>query len=147
MWDQWKKKIKNLFRDHADENENDAAKIGTRQDNREVQSKVMYHYPKRSSFRFPVIPDEPHEKETPEEPAYKRRETRQTIKNNQESIRQADQQTINYPHQTDRIVKKKTNAPFRPSEVPSPIYGYQKRKKDNDITDVPAYIRCCDIMN
>ncbi|HLR02411.1 MAG TPA: DNA translocase FtsK [Virgibacillus sp.] len=141
MWDQWKKKIKNLFRDHADENENDAAKIGTRQDNREVQSKVMYHYPKRSSFRFPVIPDEPHEKETPEEPAYKRRETRQTIKNNQESIRQADQQTINYPHQTDRIVKKKTNAPFRPSEVPSPIYGYQKRKKDNDITDVPAYIR------
>src|SRR5699024_12489918 len=31
--------------------------------------------------------------------------------------------------------------PFKPSRVPSPIYGYQERRKEKEVHEIPAYIR------
>ncbi|GIP65776.1 DNA translocase SftA [Virgibacillus pantothenticus] len=56
MWDNWKKKIKRLFtnddEDHYDEH------IHMQQpENHHPEAKMMYQYPAKKSFRFPVIPD------------------------------------------------------------------------------------------
>lgn len=128
MWDQWKEKLKNLFREDTDEH--DAANKKDWPNKGEVHSKVMYHYPKRTSFRFPVIPDEQQEKV--DTPAYKRREIQREKK---------ESQPTNQSDTTSKEERKTTNIPFRPSKVASPIFGYQERKENDEIANVPAYIR------
>ncbi|NBJ69044.1 MULTISPECIES: DNA translocase FtsK [Clostridia] len=56
MWDNWKKKIKRLFtiddEDHYDEHMH-----MQQPENHHPEAKMMYQYPTKKSFRFPVIPD------------------------------------------------------------------------------------------
>lgn len=134
MWGQWREKLKNLFRDKT--TEHDAAKKNSLQIKREVHSKIMYHYPKRSAFRFPVIPDKPTNKEPSDTPAYKRRQNQHRSDRSKKDV-----QHTNNTGRTPEFIKRDTNIPFRPSRVPSPIYGYQPRKMDEEIENVPTYVR------
>src|SRR5699024_11690579 len=40
-----------------------------------------------------------------------------------------------------KIYKKDESRPFKPSKLPSPIYGFQERKKEKDVQEVPAFVR------
>lgn len=89
---------------------------------REVHAKVMYQYPK-GEFRFPLIPD-----------GQKQVETKQEL------------HKTPIPRQTPRAQSPNTVAPkfekkrpFRPTDVPSPVFAFQKRPSrfEFDITKEP----------
>lgn len=135
MWDRWKKKITNfLFVETEEENNQSPKKRDYRK--QDVQTKMMYQYPDNNSFRFPVIPDQPKEKKEIETPAFERKRNR--TRNN--TPNKSDQQSP-MPERKKKVNKPESGAPFEPSQVPSPIYGFQHRQKDKEIEDVPAYKR------
>ncbi|GAB3792082.1 DNA translocase FtsK [Virgibacillus kimchii] len=135
MWGKWKKKLGKLFfEDESDEQQE------IRQENRNpnIEAKITYQYPKEKPFRFPVIPDQqaqqPKHKSNADNPAYKRRNT--------EPSRGHPKTTRKTEHKPSRkIYKKDSDEPFKLTEVPSPIYGYQPRVKNKEIENVPAYKR------
>lgn len=99
---------------------------------KEMDSKVIYQYPK-GNFRFPLIPDgdEDNRKEIERK---KRRETRQTF----EEDRQEDISLFNRPsvEQPKKNVLEEqssntysSNRPFKPTEIVSPIYGYNRPER------------------
>lgn len=106
---------------------------------REIEAKVIYQYPK-GEFRFPLIPDETRERRKPRERVNKladekpiesknlqtrqRRShaTKENIENQQESHRPLEKKQIK------KTEIKLNTGPFKPSEIPSPIYGFGQRK-------------------
>ncbi|WP_174614073.1 DNA translocase FtsK [Virgibacillus ihumii] len=136
MWDQFKKKINNFLFVETEETEQTEVKprrkIEHRSDN--IQAKMKYQYPEKKSFRFPVIPDQPKEEKTSDIPAYARKKKRRSVPETHEQ---------NTPHkqrdkEQDDFYSKK---PFEPTPVPSPIYGFQERRKEKETENVPAYQR------
>ncbi|MGM5006949.1 DNA translocase FtsK [Bacillus licheniformis] len=84
-----------------------------------TDAKVVYEYPK-GKFRFPVIPDQntrPREKDDSRE---------------QRTRRPASQYSASQPkpgnsyHYEEKAAAKK---PFRPSVIPSPVYGFHEQKR------------------
>src|SRR5690625_344624 len=118
MLDRLRNRVNRLFLD--DEPEEVEEESTQRQT---FQTKMMYQYPTKSSFRFPVIPDEEDRTRDPlDVPAYQRRkrERRQDTSinlNNKKEIKKEQQR-------------------FVPTEVPSPIYGYQKRQRKKEIEKI-----------
>ncbi|SDQ42015.1 DNA translocase FtsK [Virgibacillus salinus] len=135
MWDRWKKKITNFLFVETEEEDNQSPKKRNYR-KQDVQTKMMYQYPDNNSFRFPVIPDKPKQKQEAETPAFERKRNRTrnetTIKPKQSNSMQEQERKVNKP---------KSGTPFELSEVPSPIYGFQHRKKEKEIEDIPAYKR------
>ncbi|WP_339228436.1 DNA translocase FtsK [Oceanobacillus sp. FSL K6-2867] len=145
MFDQWKKKLKNIFTEEVEVEVEEVVEIKANhslhnKESKQVETRMMYQYPERNSFRFPVIPDEP-TKETTNRPS--------KIKADQEKTAPAitkddkrEKRTYEDPIRKDRkVYKKNPDVPFQPTDVPSPIYGYQKRQQENEIENVPAYKR------
>lgn len=99
---------------------------------KEIDSKIIYQYPK-GNFRFPLIPDEEID-DKKEMDRRKRREPRQAF---QENRRENDQPFKRpYAEQTKSDQKEEkvsntysTNRPFKPTEVVSPIYGYNRPER------------------
>lgn len=93
----------------------------------EPDAKVLYQYPK-GQFKFPVIPD--HDRLT------RKREEEQRGGEG-ERIRQAHKE-INERRRTEAMEENKTkkilpsNIPFRPTEIPSPIYGFKQRPEKKE---------------
>ncbi|WP_156291533.1 DNA translocase FtsK [Oceanobacillus salinisoli] len=138
----------------------------------EVQARVTYQYPKQKSFRFPVIPDEPEERvnqrkvageekkpyknREEEGPAYTRNRTKKrselrnrtqnidktrTNVNNRSENKSGNRSNEESTWQNNKIVKT-SDEPFKVTEVPSPIFGFHKRdKQEKEINDIPAYLR------
>jgi DNA segregation ATPase FtsK/SpoIIIE, S-DNA-T family len=105
----WLKKLLNYFvKEEEEEQISDVKNEGIEQPSFRIETKVTYQYPK-GNFRFPLIPDEPAFFEREAAPA---REFTTTLK------KKAHSSSAN-----EHANKK----PFRPSDVPSPIYGYKKR--------------------
>ncbi|EUJ17854.1 FtsK/SpoIIIE family protein [Listeria grandensis FSL F6-0971] len=78
---------------------------------REVYAKVVYQYPK-GEFRFPLIPD-----------GYRPiKEKKVALHIEQQVVSSSITRTI--PNGTPKIEKKR---PFRPTDVPSPVFAFQKR--------------------
>src|SRR5699024_6106465 len=101
----------------------------------EIKARMTYKYPENRPFRFPVIPDPMENREKNEyKPAYVRR--------NQESVQPAQpkkEKKASSPTPVRKVYKDENAPPFQASDVPSPIYGFQKR--DNEVENVPAYAR------
>ncbi|WP_041637876.1 DNA translocase FtsK [Anoxybacillus flavithermus] len=93
----------------------------TNNEHKHVEAKVVYEYPK-GKFRFPLIPDEP--KERQKERIYEQK--------------RSSPQTVSFEKKIARIERKGNEAPtFRPTDVPSPVFGYKRmerveRKKEHD---------------
>lgn len=135
MFKQWVDKLKNLFESEEIE------EVSERQyeEKQDIKAKMTYQYPENKPFPFPVIPDmeEPVEKNRNETPAYLRRreeDRRQVPPEKKESRKIRDEHT-----QMRKVYKDESAPPFQVTEVPSPIYGLQKRK--NQVDHVPAYAR------
>ncbi|GGJ67947.1 S-DNA-T family DNA segregation ATPase FtsK/SpoIIIE [Anoxybacillus voinovskiensis] len=86
----------------------------------ELEVKVAYQYPS-GKFRFPLIPDERRSAVVDDEPVEKEMMDSFTSVNS----RFAD----NEPIENERKRYFAEKRPFRPTEVPSPVYGYKARPK------------------
>jgi DNA segregation ATPase FtsK/SpoIIIE, S-DNA-T family len=124
---------------------------------REVEARMTYQYPK-GNFRFPLISDG--EKVNEPRPERKRREAEQKVNSEpqREKVRGRERKQQHNPLQkparsetsspayqneksdkqakTNKKVEKGNSRPFRPTEIPSPIYGFRTRpvkpvKKDD----------------
>ncbi|MDF2903555.1 MAG: translocase FtsK, partial [Bacillus sp. (in: firmicutes)] len=148
----WFKKIFRVFKDNSDvaedlyEYKRDLPKNVTKKTDgsKAVNAKITYQYP-RGAFRFPAIPDvevpqraprqnrkvvnshvlqenKKVEQPGPQQHGHKPQRHRQkeavTLKKVQESI-----QPINNVKPKKEI---RRHGPFRPTEIPSPIYGYER---------------------
>lgn len=132
MWGQWKDKIMDLF--YTDVEDEEVKETKKRQPKpsvlkkEKVDTKVMYQYPKKREFRFPVIPDRVEQKEPVDTPAFKRRKSKPVPKP-EPAPRKSEER---YEPKEDEPKKKK----FRPTEVPSPIHGFHKQTKSVEVEKV-----------
>ena len=84
-----------------------------------TDEKVVYEYPK-GKFRFPVIPDQntrPREKDDSREQRTRRPASRYSA---------SQPKPGNSYHYEEKAAAKK---PFRPSVIPSPVYGFHEQKR------------------
>ncbi|HEX6594659.1 MAG TPA: DNA translocase FtsK [Bacillota bacterium] len=142
MLERWKKRLQNMIWEEVEEeqdmNEEDRqplehlwkqkAKTTTN-----IQTKMMYKYPKNTPLRFPSGGKQRQTQDTNEIPAYQRRQENQRTENNEMGQRQFDQ--------TEREQNNQREKPFKPSRVASPIYGYQKRSEVKRTEEIPAFVR------
>src|SRR5690606_36998706 len=102
-------------------------------------------YPKQKQFRFPVIPAASIESKTntnrlSERKVPSRRKT--TQRENEHRVKRSTPKENKVELKEPNTIHKTSKEPFKVTEVPSPIYGFQKREnKQVDNTDIPAYIR------
>ncbi|MHA6251980.1 DNA translocase FtsK [Oceanobacillus sp. CAU 1775] len=131
MWKRWKEKVIQKFKNENSNNDITDKRLN-RTGEQDIKPKISYQYPRDRSFRFPIIPDETVQASKKEDaPAYVRRKQQR----NTEPVprkRTSEQETR-------KIYKRENAPPFQASDVPSPIYGFQKPK--NKIEDVPAFQR------
>lgn len=125
----WFKKLFQVFKSEEDEYI-DEARFEEQHQNRDVDAKVLYQYPK-GQFRFPLIPDEK------EEPRARRTEKRVSQKESPEPIRTRRSQHVKVAEtkKTEKSPAPKknfSNRAFRPTEIPSPIYGYDRQPKSSE---------------
>ncbi len=146
MWNEFKNKFKGLF--DSDEERTQGPKSQEPKRNHHESNpntKMTYKYPKSGNFRFPVIPDAS-QQSNHEKPAYKtrskKREQDEKREYNYESFAKENKEdkkeregTYKRSFEKSRQPKPKpkpklpetSSQPFTPSDVPSPIYGYQPR--------------------
>ncbi|WP_216831796.1 hypothetical protein, partial [Alkalihalobacterium elongatum] len=112
-------------------------------DDRPSELKVVHKYPKQGKFRFPVIEDQPK--------VIRQKKDESKLKQ-EEQTDQLDQSTQTKParvvttyqgsrEENETPTEKKrdffTNSQFKPTFIPSPVYGFKKReeKKANSLLD------------
>ncbi|MGD7044270.1 DNA translocase FtsK [Jeotgalibacillus proteolyticus] len=91
----------------------------------QMDTKMVYQYPK-GAFRFPIIPDEKTER-PPREQGTKK------TGNNYDAERKASERVYD---EKIKVKKEGSKKPFTPTEVPSPIYGFQKRPVKPEIEEI-----------
>ncbi|WP_163971682.1 DNA translocase FtsK [Oceanobacillus halotolerans] len=136
MLSKWMQRIKSLFETEHDDHEIDKKSIPT---NRTIQSRVKYQYPQKGNNTLPHTP--------PKLDRVKEITDRQ--QNNNDRLHNVDRKE-HYPVQiglTRQLENQNTGQPeakakpFRPTEVPSPIYGYQKQCVKEELDHTPAFVR------
>ncbi|AMX82573.1 cell division protein FtsK [Geobacillus subterraneus] len=109
FWKRW-------LRFFTDEEEHEQPAAGKRMDHstERAEAKVVYQYP-QGRFRFPLIPDDhsPRAGETPRRMA-------------------GEESKVKAPHRplADPVRESAEKKPFRPSDVPSPVFGYDKNRSE-----------------
>lgn len=107
----------------------------------DIDTKVFYQYPK-GQFKFPLIPDEPFDRDT-SRINYEEKERPPTRTKRNHSIHPTDdtvrelnrnqERPVSPSNKSDTLIRKEAKPtnyhrrPFRPTEIPSPIYGYNSR--------------------
>ncbi|MDP4085894.1 MAG: DNA translocase FtsK [Bacillota bacterium] len=89
-------------------------------ENKKIEAKIAYQYPK-GKFRFPLIPDEVHQKTPLEE--NKNKSFVKEKKNNSVVDKKNTENVNKKPNPSTRIIR---SGPFRPTEIPSPIFGFSR---------------------
>ncbi|MCZ0703241.1 S-DNA-T family DNA segregation ATPase FtsK/SpoIIIE [Natronobacillus azotifigens] len=92
-----------------------------------VDTRVSYQYPTKRSFPFPLDKDN--------EPTIRR-----AVRTNERSTNIPDK-SPNIVEQPFVFEKPERSQPFRASDVPSPVYGFQQRRMTVDLEEIPAFIR------
>ena len=88
-------------------------------------AKVLYQYPK-GQFKFPLIPDErPLQKRRPSEKVWEEKNSSVQERRNHTSPVVNTEPIVSEPKPKIGSPKK----PFRPTEIPSPVYGFQRSQK------------------
>ncbi|MFP7478132.1 DNA translocase FtsK [Terribacillus saccharophilus] len=112
------------------------------QTNQQPQAKMAYTYPKERAFRFPMIPDESGSTKPPASnvrPVRHRAQSDPKFTEKRQQPRQPEKPkmqerpaSVNWQSQPERkkTEPKEEKRPFQPTEVPSPVYGFRKRKEE-----------------
>nr|WP_295970996.1 DNA translocase FtsK [uncultured Bacillus sp.] len=99
-----------------------------------IEARIAYQYPK-GKFRFPLIPDEEPTKPKRAFPPLEKKERQQGEPRFGNNVREqpAAKSPSLYDTETKPMHKekpperiKRSNRPFKPTDVPSPIYGYKR---------------------
>ncbi|MFT4414956.1 DNA translocase FtsK [Fredinandcohnia humi] len=121
----WMKRLLQFLNSDDDPIENKSEHI---RHNKNIEARVTYEYPK-GNFRFPLIPDQQNQqperqpnRHTDRQPdrQFKQRQQVSSIKSNQKK-----------PPERVRTDKK----PFRPTETPSPIFGFHKPVQKDSVVE------------
>ncbi|MFG6116658.1 DNA translocase FtsK [Halobacillus sp. MO56] len=162
MWNQMKKKLKDIFANETSEQPMQVDNTLKHKENNDpyVKTKMAYKYPKQGEFRFPVIPDHrspqqehkisrrpaqtpSHEyqanpvkspgRESAEQRSYTpKKEYTPELHNRKSNVKPKNERR----YQKEESSKEEANKiPFQPSEVPSPIYGYHPRVGESKVID------------
>src|SRR5690625_343399 len=143
MWKHIRKKISNfIFEELEEELEVEAEYVQegqhTEKDVQPIRAKVAYQYPENeeAKFRFPVIPDKTNERERN---VRNEKKFENTIK--KERVRRSvtgEEKSAERPRRKGRHKP----VPFEAHEGVEPlILGYKRRKKVDEMEEVPAYVR------
>ncbi|MBT2617856.1 DNA translocase FtsK [Bacillus sp. ISL-78] len=94
-------------------------------------TKILFQYPK-GQFKFPLIPDREQIKRKPRERNREDNEPKQgknvTKETTRRPVRDPQPKRKSFDREeTSKIVP--SNTPFRPTEIPSPIYGFRRPEK------------------
>ena len=94
-------------------------------------TKILFQYPK-GQFKFPLIPDREQNKRKPRERNREDNEPKQgknvTKETTRRPVRDPEPKRRSFDREeTSKIVP--SNTPFRPTEIPSPIYGFRRPEK------------------
>lgn len=153
MWRNMKKKVYDFFFyeqiemiEVIDEEKKKKKQPPIEPSERTIETKVMYEYPEKREFRFPIIPDHTHEPiykrdETLDVPAYMRKE--RSLDHppvNRIEEQEQDKGPVN-DRPTSPAKQRAKEERFVPTDVPSPIYGYHRRKNERTLRETPAYMR------
>ncbi|NHM33090.1 DNA translocase FtsK [Bacillus sp. C11] len=95
-----------------------------RQTGKEVEARVVYQYPK-GNFRFPLIPDG---KSKIVSDRRNREPVKETIKEENTKIQKVKKPSSPPPAVKKQVTPPKNGHPFRPTEIPSPVFGFAKPK-------------------
>lgn len=131
MWGRMKNTLKQWFdNEEMSEEKTKPENVQTNQHREEkMETKVSYQYPRNRSFNFPLDVDQPTNKES--------RKVEPELKQSKTQLKREE-----VPKANREDIKKR---PFRASDVPSPVYGFQTKMKetkvDNIDNEVPAFIR------
>ncbi|WP_400242837.1 DNA translocase FtsK [Niallia sp. JL1B1071] len=111
---------------------------------KEMDSKVIYQYPK-GNFRFPLIPDGDENDRKEIERKTRREKTRPSFVDerqdgNQPFNRQFTEEPKNIPREEQTSNTYSSNRPFKPTEIVSPIYGYNRPERKETGTMIPQPI-------
>ncbi|MDY0405306.1 hypothetical protein P5G51_007755 [Virgibacillus sp. 179-BFC.A HS] len=150
MWDKWKKKIENFIWKEVEVDveagpeetkptgKEDTYRLGNQHET--LKAKIAYQYPKSHSHSLPPIQHKHGTMNAPkptDKPAYQRRKE----KASQQKSGLARDEFHGQPKESRKVYKKDPAKPFKPSSVPSPIYGYHERQHTNKIDKVPSFMR------
>ncbi|MBO0996172.1 DNA translocase FtsK [Bacillus sp. SD075] len=94
-------------------------------------TKILFQYPK-GQFKFPLIPDREQNKRKPRERNREDKEPKQGKNVTKETTRRPVRDPEPKRRSLDREETSKivpSNTPFRPTEIPSPIYGFRRPEK------------------
>ncbi|WP_413783515.1 DNA translocase FtsK [Peribacillus muralis] len=103
-------------------------------------TKILFQYPK-GQFKFPLIPDQEQNKRNPRERKQENREQKQgdrkkearrPVRDTEPKRRSSERDSKPKLRSVDREQQAKivpSNTPFRPTEIPSPIYGFRRPEK------------------
>ncbi|MGG4265364.1 DNA translocase FtsK [Peribacillus simplex] len=92
-------------------------------------TKILFQYPK-GQFKFPLIPDREQKKRKPRERNRENHEPEQgkVTKETGRPVKDPESKRRSFEReQNPKIVP--SNTPFRPTEIPSPIYGFRRPEK------------------
>ncbi|MDH5164000.1 hypothetical protein P5X88_23995, partial [Heyndrickxia oleronia] len=133
----WFRKILNIFtvevEDTIEPQENTSIEKNQNEPYRTMETRMKYQYPK-GNFRFPAIPDE---KRT--------RNNTRSLSNKEEPIKPKVKQPIElekervYIQKSARKIEPKNRQPFRPTEIPSPVYGFSRPKQAKKEEEICEY--------
>lgn len=96
-----------------------------------INAKVVYQYPK-GQFRFPLIPDENPKPKSRKERVRQDKRNEQPFHQPEKKQEERRQSQHSQGSRSDTSQKRtkfeqtKRRGPFRPTEIPSPIYGYKR---------------------
>ncbi|GAA5416380.1 hypothetical protein Pryu01_01414 [Paraliobacillus ryukyuensis] len=126
MLERWKDKIKKWL-DNSSEEEFEPTNNQSQPVKQQIETKVVYQYPTKKNFNFPIIPDE-----TNASP-----KSRTARSDRQETAIQQPPYNQNIKSKKDFVNRK----PFRPSSVPSPVHGFRERPNEATNLETPAFLR------
>ncbi|MFO1444177.1 DNA translocase FtsK [Bacillus sp. Bva_UNVM-123] len=137
----WIKKIVRIFKNDEENNEEYKETIQPEwkdsQENqakasKDVNARVFYQYPK-GQFRFPLIPDDNSEPKMRKERPYQAkkmdpqaREVKKKVEEQKQIHKQQQRSKSNTSQIRTKVEPVRKHGPFRPTEIPSPIYGFKR---------------------
>jgi DNA segregation ATPase FtsK/SpoIIIE, S-DNA-T family len=90
---------------------------------KEIEARIAYQYPK-GQFRFPLIPDEGQTKNKDDKrDRVKRRQMEEMKVDVSDNV---THKKVRSNSKKEPLPKKRMSGPFRPTEIPSPIFGFHR---------------------
>ncbi|KUP05524.1 stage III sporulation protein E [Bacillus coahuilensis p1.1.43] len=122
----WIKKLFNLPTEQQDTiHEREDRETMPARETKEIETRMTYQYPK-GQFKFPLIPDGKDEK------AIRSYDESVELKVEEDrSDRSREVEDVYSNPNRSSLPTPKNKRPFKPTEIPSPIYGFQKRQQVN----------------